>query len=134
MYIGFAENLLIKTAQSLVQDTVRLSHCTYHPPLMNNRCHFNALWHLQNTKEVVKVHAGYIVTGTVKPEVIAHFICEDVYGNYFDPTLPSYMANNTEFHVVSTYEAFYVPNNALEVLKESIKKTLPCFLRPLVEI
>ncbi|QFR59837.1 hypothetical protein VOWphi5012_053 [Vibrio phage phi50-12] len=134
MYIGFVENLLIKNAKSKVIKTVTLSHCTYHPPLMNARCHYNALWHLQHTKEVVKVHAGYIVSGAIKPEVVAHFICEDIYGNYFDPTLAVCVTNNAEFHVTKTINAFYVPNNELEKLKKSIKSTIPFFLRPLVKI
>ena len=131
MYIGFAENLLIKTAQSLVQDTVRLSHCTYHPPLMNNRCHFNALWHLQNTKEVVKVHAGFVVSGGTKPELVAHFICEDIYEDCFDPTLPNLYG---DFYVIETFESYYNAYTELIDLKDKIKKTLPYLVRPLVKI
>lgn len=88
------------------QSTVILTGSPFvqHPPLVNWRCHHNSAWYLKNNENVVAVAKGfYIDTSGNNP--IAHFVCLDSLGNWFDPTLPLEYIKDKKFYIHTVFKS-----------------------------
>lgn len=105
--------------------------CKYHPPLVNRRCHENTRWHLLHTPEVVEVAKGFYLLQVY--EANAHFICKDVYGNWFDPTLPLSFLDKQKFYITEIFDENFDANAELKKEKERLNKLAPFFLRKFVD-
>lgn len=137
--MGKLRNKIHKFITSKLRDsqlsyrTVSPNNCPYHPPIVNYRCHQNVAWHLENTKEVQRAFGGYYISSDTG-QAIAHFIVEDVYDNFFDPTLPVHYMKGGKFYVVTgTLDIENLPQHkagdVLMELKGRIRKALPWYIR-----
>lgn len=103
-----------------------------HPPLHNYKCHQNSAWHLRWNQDVVAVAKGFYEN--LDGRLIAHFICLDKWGNWFDPTLPTAYIVDRKFYIVEIYkttEEFHTYNcdHKLSGMKETMYKCLPWYLK-----
>lgn len=113
--------------------TVRESANTYHPPLHNRKCHQNSAWHLEHNKEVIAVARGYCISSSNGGPIV-HFMCMDIWGNWFDPTLSNACFTDDKFYITNIYRTTLELNKdncntELKLMKEQAYFDLPWYMR-----